>query len=340
MARRESKISGALLHRHLENSFKNLPFSEDPLQNALQSEGGSGGHDHAGSTELSDLVREEELRSRKARENGHFASSGEGRGIPRSSLKSIGKSSKFSLVLEWFSNQSVWELATLLSPLLKQLAEYQEMDDSSQGSSLSDAQNKSESIKDSNQTIHTHSHVQTPHNGNSADSIGVLEKSNSRGKEACLKSKSTLSHLQTTISLFLRDLKSAITVTLISVPFAIAYSSLAQVSPVNGLVSASIPSIIYSLIGTSAHICIGPESVVSIMVGMGVRDELAFAGGGNGAKIASCLGMMCGIFGLGMSFFQTGFLADVLAGYLLLGFITGVANLIMVSFLSHTDLIG
>lgn len=309
--RRESKISGALLHRHLETSFKNLPISEDPLQPDFE---------NADINDVDFLV-----------ERGRASNGGsEGQeGIHRHRLAFSGnldstshvvniieKTSYLEQVREWLSNQSVFELATLLSPLLKQLAEYHKLDDSGDDAISEQKLDSSANVKESNET------VALPNHGNS--STNGSDKMNAK---STLKAPSRLS---TTITHLLRDLKSAITVTLVSVPFAIAYSSLAQVSPVNGLVSASVPSIIYSLIGTSAHICIGPESVVSIMVGMGVRDELAFSGGGSGVRIASCLGMMCGVLGLGMAFFQTGFLADVLAGYLLLGFITGVANLIMV----------
>ena len=312
--RRESKISGALLHRHLETSFKNLPISEDPLQpdfeNAdihdvefLKRERGRAGN---GSSEGQEGIHR------------HRLSFSENLDSTRYVVNIIEKTSYLKQVREWLSNQSVFELATLLSPLLKQLAEYHKLDDSGDDAISEPKLDSSTNVKESNET------VALPNNGNSSSS-----GSDKKNTKSTLKWPSRFS---TTFTHLLRDLKSAITVTLVSVPFAIAYSSLAQVSPVNGLVSASVPSIIYSLIGTSAHICIGPESVVSIMVGMGVRDELAFSGGGSGVRIASCLGMMCGVLGLGMAFFQTGFLADVLAGYLLLGFITGVANLIMVHY--------
>ena len=298
--RRESKISGALLHRHLENSFKNLPISEEPLQpKVLES-------NVAGNDTLRNL-RESitEVQSDK---------------VDR-------KISYFDLIREWISHQTVWDFVTLVSPLLKQLSEFHLSDDSIDIENSSNLQSPLKEPFENTGALQDDIAIQVS-KSNRSETPGNTKASTSKSQNI----SNSFSHL-------LKDLKASITVTLVSVPFAVAYSSLAQVSPVNALVSASIPSIVYSLIGTSPQLCIGPESVISIMVGMGVRDELAFTGrlGADGVQIASSIGLLCGVIGLGMAFFQNGFLADVLAGYLLLGFVTGVANLIMVLCVYKSD---
>ena len=127
-----------------------------------------------------------------------------------------------------------------------------------------------------------------------------------------------------------KDCKAALTITSISIPFAIAYASFARVDPISALISASIPGIIYSLIGTSAEVSFGPEALVSIMVGLGVQNELRLGSEQSPEVIASTLALMCGLISILFAIFQTGFIADVLSGYLFLGFTLGVSNLIMV----------
>lgn len=100
--------------------------------------------------------------------------------------------------------------------------------------------------------------------------------------------------------------------------------------PRNALLSAAIPSICYALIGTSPQLSVGPESLISVMTGIAVRSELLFDPTADAGEVASSLAMMCGLISVGLGLLQTGFVADVLSGYLLLGFIFGVSNLVMI----------
>jgi sulfate permease, SulP family len=127
-----------------------------------------------------------------------------------------------------------------------------------------------------------------------------------------------------------KDFKAALTVTSISIPFSIAYASLARVDPISALISASVPGILYSLVGTSPELSFGPEALVSVMVGLGVQRELLHGSQLPPEVIASTLALMCGLISMLFAVFQTGFIADVLSGYLFLGFTLGVSNLILV----------
>ncbi|KAJ3305217.1 Solute carrier 26 [Kappamyces sp. JEL0829] len=133
-----------------------------------------------------------------------------------------------------------------------------------------------------------------------------------------------------TLQTLSRDVKAAVTITFLTVPFAIAYPGLAQLPPVAGLVSASVPAICYGFFGTSPQLSFSPEAMVSVIVGMGVRSELLQDPGQDASDVGSKFGLLCGVLGLILAFFQTGFIADVLSGYLLLGFVLGVSHLVMI----------
>jgi SulP family sulfate permease len=51
----------------------------------------------------------------------------------------------------------------------------------------------------------------------------------------------------------------------------LAYSSLVMMPAINGLYTACFPVIIYVLFGTSKQLSIGPESVLSILVGTNIQ---------------------------------------------------------------------
>lgn len=57
--------------------------------------------------------------------------------------------------------------------------------------------------------------------------------------------------------MFIADVQSALTVTFVLIPQAVAFSHLAGVSPMNALISAVWPVIMYSLLGSSKHLSVG-----------------------------------------------------------------------------------
>ncbi|KAI8893712.1 sulfate transporter family-domain-containing protein [Globomyces pollinis-pini] len=125
------------------------------------------------------------------------------------------------------------------------------------------------------------------------------------------------------------DLKSAATVSFVLIPQAIAFSSLARVDPVRALISAVFPLFVYALFGASRQLSVGPEALSSVLVGVAVTQELELFGG-DPNTIASLLASYVGLFALLLSIIQAGFIDNILSGYLLTGFVLGVANLIIV----------
>ncbi|KAI8903084.1 sulfate transporter family-domain-containing protein, partial [Gorgonomyces haynaldii] len=128
---------------------------------------------------------------------------------------------------------------------------------------------------------------------------------------------------------FAADCQAGLTIAFILLPQAIAFSSLAGVSTIRALVSAVYPLIIYGLLGASKNLSVGPEAVSSVLVGVAVFQEIN-EHGGDPNEIASLLGLLVGLLCIFLCVIQAGFLDNVLSGFMLVGFITAAAVLIMV----------
>ncbi|KAH6599947.1 hypothetical protein BASA82_000735 [Batrachochytrium salamandrivorans] len=158
------------------------------------------------------------------------------------------------------------------------------------------------------------------------------------------------------------DIMAGITVAFLIIPQSLSYAqALVQVPPVFGLYSAMIPLITYSLLGTSRQLAVGPEALVSILVGSSVREFTTWrdsVNAGEGGRVNSTLIMsgdaslgdpvvgihdpmanvqattllclMVGVFTFLLGFFRLGFLDSVLSRALLRGFVLAVAMVVMI----------
>ncbi|KAI9190749.1 sulfate transporter family-domain-containing protein [Polychytrium aggregatum] len=130
------------------------------------------------------------------------------------------------------------------------------------------------------------------------------------------------------LKLFGEDIVAAVTIAFVLIPQSIAYSTLAQVQPIRALLSSVFPVVIYAIFGQSRQLSVGPEALSSVLVGVTVLQESQ--NGYSTDQLASSLAFLVGVFLLILSALQAGFIDNILSGYLLTGFVTGVASLIMV----------
>jgi MFS superfamily sulfate permease-like transporter len=119
------------------------------------------------------------------------------------------------------------------------------------------------------------------------------------------------------------DFIAGLTVGVMLVPQSLAYSILAGLPPIYALQTAFYPIIIYVLLGTSKHLSVGPEAIITILVGE-TLDELASTAEER-ASIACSLALLVGSFTCLLGFFRFGFLAHIFSRPLLCGFINAVA---------------
>lgn len=125
------------------------------------------------------------------------------------------------------------------------------------------------------------------------------------------------------------DLLAGVTVAAYLIPQCMAYGELAGVEPVVGLWAILPPMMLYTLFGSSPQLSVGPESTTAVMTAAAIS-ALSVSDGSNYASLASVLagvvGLVC-IIGYG---FRLGFLANLLSKPILIGYMAGVA-IIMIS---------
>ncbi len=126
------------------------------------------------------------------------------------------------------------------------------------------------------------------------------------------------------------DLIAALTVAALAVPSAMAYAELAGLSPVAGLYALLLPTVAYALLGSSRQLVVGPEGSISALVGAAVLASAA-AGSAEAAELAAMLGLLvAGCFVIAR-LARLGWLADYLSRPVLIGYIHGVAVVLVIS---------
>ena len=124
------------------------------------------------------------------------------------------------------------------------------------------------------------------------------------------------------------DVLAGLTVAAYLIPQCMAYGELAGVEPVAGLWAILPPMIIYALLGSSPQLSIGPESSTAVMTAVAIA-PLAAARSDTYISLAALLAIVMGLVCIVGYFARLGFLADLLSKPILIGYMAGIA-LIMI----------
>jgi high affinity sulfate transporter 1 len=124
------------------------------------------------------------------------------------------------------------------------------------------------------------------------------------------------------------DLLAGITVTAYLVPQVMAYAQLVRLPPVTGLWAALPALVVYALLGSSRSLTFGPESSTALMTAVALG-PLAAGNSARYAELASALALLVGLIALLAGLARLGFLADLLSRPVLVGYMAGLA-LIMI----------
>ncbi|BAY09694.1 solute carrier family 26 protein [Calothrix sp. NIES-2098] len=135
------------------------------------------------------------------------------------------------------------------------------------------------------------------------------------------------------------DIVAGVTVAAYLIPQCMAYGELAGVQPVVGLWAILPPMIIYTLLGSSPQLSVGPESTTAVMTAAAIAPLVA-SHGGNYASLASLLALMVGIVCIIGYIARLGFLADLLSKPILIGYMAGVAIIMITGQLGKIGGIG
>jgi sulfate permease, SulP family len=126
------------------------------------------------------------------------------------------------------------------------------------------------------------------------------------------------------------DLLAGMTVAAYLVPQVMAYAEVAGLPPITGLWAAVAPLVPYAILGSSRQLSVGPESSTALMTATAVGvlvagDQQNYAG--TAAALALAVGAICLICWLA----RLGFLANLLSHPVLIGYMAGIAGLMIVS---------
>ncbi len=125
------------------------------------------------------------------------------------------------------------------------------------------------------------------------------------------------------------DVLAGVTVAAYLIPQCMAYGELAGVDPVVGVWAILPPTIVYTLLGSSPQLSVGPESTTAVMTAAALAPTVV-APGSDYAGLASLLALAVGLVCLIGYLARLGFLAELLSKPILIGYLAGVA-LIMIA---------
>ncbi|CAN6321085.1 unnamed protein product [Urochloa humidicola] len=128
---------------------------------------------------------------------------------------------------------------------------------------------------------------------------------------------------------FQSDIMAGFTLASLSIPQSIGYANLAKLDPQYGLYTSAVPPLVYTVMGTSREIAIGPVAVVSLLLSSMVQKiadptlDLAFY-----QKMIFTVTFLTGVFQFAFGLFRLGFLVDFLSHAAITGFMGGAAIVI------------
>ncbi|GAA2026551.1 SulP family inorganic anion transporter [Terrabacter terrae] len=128
------------------------------------------------------------------------------------------------------------------------------------------------------------------------------------------------------------DVLGGITVAAYLVPQVLAYAEVAGLPAITGLWAVGPGLLVYALLGSSRQLSVGPESTTALMTAAGVGALVTAAGGvAMRQEVAALLAIAVGLMCLVGFVARLGFLAELLSKPVLVGYLAGVAVLMVVS---------
>jgi SulP family sulfate permease len=126
-----------------------------------------------------------------------------------------------------------------------------------------------------------------------------------------------------------RDALAGLTVAALALPSGMAYAELAGLSPAAGLYALLLPTVVYTLLGSSRQLIVGPEGSIAALVAVAVL-PLASDDPSRYASLAALLALMVGAIYLLARVVKLGWVADYFSRAVLVGYIHGVAVFLII----------
>jgi high affinity sulfate transporter 1 len=126
------------------------------------------------------------------------------------------------------------------------------------------------------------------------------------------------------------DLLAGVVLTSLLVPQGMAYAELAGLPPVTGLYTTVACLIAYAVMGPSRILVLGPDSAVSPMILAAITSLGAAGDPAQAIQLAGMLAILVGVMEIGLGLAKLGFVADLLSKEVKLGYLNGLAVVIIV----------
>jgi sulfate permease, SulP family len=126
-----------------------------------------------------------------------------------------------------------------------------------------------------------------------------------------------------------RDMVAGLTLWAVLVPEALAYATIAGVSPVIGLYAVPPALVLYAAFGSSKHLVVGPGAATAALSAAAVAD-LTTGGPDNLLAFTAMLALATGVLALLAGLLRLGFLSNFISEPVMKGFIIGLALTIIV----------
>jgi len=130
------------------------------------------------------------------------------------------------------------------------------------------------------------------------------------------------------------DLLAGVTVAAYLVPQVMAYATVAGLPPVTGLWAALPALVVYALFGSSRSLSCGPEATTALMTLVAIK-PLAAGDPARYTELASTLALLVGLMAMVAWLLRLGFVADLLSRPVLVGYMAGVALIMIGDQLTH-----
>ncbi|KAM6585834.1 hypothetical protein CsatB_012836 [Cannabis sativa] len=131
------------------------------------------------------------------------------------------------------------------------------------------------------------------------------------------------------VGLLKSDIISGLTIASLAIPQGISYAKLANLPPIVGLYSSFVPPLIYSLLGSSRHLAVGPVSIASLVMGSMLSEAVSPTGDPIlYLKLAFTSTFFAGVFQASLGILRLGFIIDFLSKATLVGFMAGAAVIV------------
>ena len=125
------------------------------------------------------------------------------------------------------------------------------------------------------------------------------------------------------------DVIAGITVAAYLIPQVMAYAEVAGLPPVAGLWAILPPMLVYAVLGSSRQLSVGPESTTALMTATSIGG-LAAADTARYAELAAGLAILVGLMALLAWVARLGVLSELLSKPVLVGYMAGVAIIMIV----------